>query len=47
MRAIDFRVQAFVRSLDPDHRAGVARRARFYTLPWLRRADTLDDDLLP
>ena len=43
----DFRVRQFLFSLSPARRAEIEQRTRFYRLPWLRRADEPDDDLLP
>ena len=42
------RVQMLVRSLSAARRAEIACRIRFYTMPFLRRADTPDlGDMLP
>ena len=47
VRAIDFQVQAFTRSLSRQERAAVAARPRFRSMPWLCRADLSDHDDLP
>ena len=47
MRAVDFRVSAFARSLSPQERAAVARRRRFRNLPWVVLAGQDDTDELP
>jgi hypothetical protein len=41
-----FRVEQFTRSLSLSRLAQVARRPRFYRMPWLRRADEPDTDRL-
>ncbi len=46
--AFAFRVKQFTCSLSREHRATVAGRPRFYSLPYLRRADEpTPDDCLP
>ena len=47
VRAVDFRVQAFARSLSRQERAAVAARRRFYSLPWIVPAGQDDTDEIP
>ena len=47
MRAVAFRVSAFARTLSRQERAAVAARRRFYSMPYLHRADEPSDDFLP
>ena len=42
------RVERFARALSRDRRETVARRSRFYSMPYLRRSDDFDPaDFLP
>ena len=45
--AFAFRVRQFLSGLSPRRRAEIARRIRFYTLPWIRLTTEPDDDDLP
>ena len=45
--AFAFRVRQFILGLSPARRAEIARRIRFYSLPWIRLTTEADDDELP
>ena len=47
MPTADFRTRQYRFALSPTERATVDRRPRFYTMPWLRRADQPDTDQIP
>ena len=47
MTSTGFRARQFLCTLSPAERAAVARRSRFYSLPWLRPAGHDNTDEIP
>ena len=47
MPTADFHARQARFALRPTERAAVARRPRFYTMPWLRRSNAPSDGFLP